>query len=157
MMNNATTERTALRRKTRVALSLAAFLLFHFLVSPVWCQNGATVIVTVAKSTPEFTRKSEGDVIELDDGRLLLVYMEFSGTGSDFAKTRLVAQESSDGGRTWGRHRVITETTPGDMNVYSPNLIRARQRNPASLHAAASRRLAAIILVNARRQHIPVG
>ncbi|MFN7770272.1 MAG: sialidase family protein, partial [Planctomycetaceae bacterium] len=62
-------------------------------------------IVTVARSTPEATRKGEGDVIELADGRLLLVYMEFSGTGSDFAKTRFVAQESADGGRTWARHR----------------------------------------------------
>ncbi|MFN9602193.1 MAG: exo-alpha-sialidase, partial [Planctomycetota bacterium] len=82
--------------------------------------------VTVAKSASDYTRKSEGDVIELADGRLLLVYMEFAGDGSDFAKTRLVAQESSDQGRSWGKHRVITETAPGDLNVYSPNLIRAR-------------------------------
>ncbi|HAC91608.1 MAG TPA: hypothetical protein DCF63_13410, partial [Planctomycetaceae bacterium] len=65
-------------------------------------------------------------MIELEDGRLLLVYMEFSGDGSDFAKTQLVAQESSDGGLTWQGHRVITETARGDMNVYSPNLIRAQ-------------------------------
>ncbi|MFN9437260.1 MAG: exo-alpha-sialidase, partial [Planctomycetota bacterium] len=86
----------------------------------------APKIVTVAKSASDYTRKSEGDVIELADGRLLLVYMEFAGDGSDFAKTRLVAQESSDQGRSWGKHRVITETAPGDLNVYSPNLIRAR-------------------------------
>ena len=99
-------------------------------------------IVTVASSTREYTRKGEGDVIELNDGRLLLVYMEFAGSGSDFAKTRFVAQESADG-RTWGRHRMITETKPGDLNVYSPNLIRAkdggillifmRQHKPGSL------------------------
>ena len=94
--------------------------------SPVNAPTGGKTIVTVAKSTPAFTRKSEGDLIELQDGRLLLVYMEFSGDGSDFAKTRLVAQESADGGRTWGQHRLITATTPGDMNVYSPNLIRAK-------------------------------
>ena len=35
-------------------------------------------------------------------------------------------QESSDGGLTWGGHRVITDTAPGDVNVYSPNLIRAQ-------------------------------
>jgi len=81
-------------------------------------------LVTVAASTPELPRKSEGDAIELTDGRLLLTYMEFGGDGSDFARTRLVAQESADGGLTWGRHRVITETAPGDVNVYSPNLIR---------------------------------
>ena len=82
-------------------------------------------VVTVAKHSHEYTRKSEGDVIELRDGRLLLVYMEFGGDGSDYARTRLVAQESADGGLTWGKHRVITETTPGDVNVYSPNLVRA--------------------------------
>ena len=82
-------------------------------------------IVTVAEHMAEYTRKGEGDVIELEDGRLLLVYMEFSGDGSDVAWTRLVAKESADGGFTWGRHRVLTETAPGDVNVYSPNLIRA--------------------------------
>jgi sialidase-1 len=81
-------------------------------------------IVTVACSTPEFTRKSEADVIELRDGRLFLAYMEFSGDGSDEARTRLVAQESSDGGLTWSGHRVLAVTDPGDMNVYSPNLVR---------------------------------
>lgn len=83
-------------------------------------------IATVAASTPEFTRNSEGDSIELNDGRLLLVYMEFAGTGSDFAQTRLVSKVSDDGGRTWNHHRVITETSPGDINVYSPNLIRGK-------------------------------
>lgn len=83
-------------------------------------------IATIAKSDAEYTRKSEGDVIELEDGRLLLVYMEFSGDGSDFAKTRLAVQESSDGGLSWSKHRVIAETAPGDLNVYSPSLIRSR-------------------------------
>ncbi len=82
-------------------------------------------VVTVAEHTPEYTRKGEGDVIELTDGRLLLVSMEFSGDGSDFAQTRLVAQQSADGGITWSGHLVVTETAPGDVNVYSPNLVRA--------------------------------
>ena len=82
-------------------------------------------IAIAAEHTPDYTRQSEGDVVELRDGRLLLVYMEFSGDGSDVAPTRLVARESADGGLTWERHRVLTETAPGDVNVYSPNLIRA--------------------------------
>lgn len=88
-------------------------------------REGTKTIATVAVSTPEFTRKGEGDVIELTDGRLMLVYMEFSGTGSDEAKTRFVSQESADRGKTWSGHRLIAETEPGDMNVYSPNLIRS--------------------------------
>ncbi|MDB5388553.1 MAG: hypothetical protein JWM11_4199, partial [Planctomycetaceae bacterium] len=105
--------------------------------------RGSRTIVTVAKHTRDYTRKSEGDVIELNDGRLFLVYMEFAGDGSDYARTRLVAQESPNGGLTWGQHRVVTETTTGDLNVYSPNLIRAkdggilllfmRQHRPGSL------------------------
>ena len=82
-------------------------------------------IVVAAEHTPEFTRKGEGDLIELIDGRLLLVYMEFSGDGSDLAPTRIVAVDSADGGLTWGNHRVLTTTAPGDLNVYSPNLVRA--------------------------------
>jgi len=83
-------------------------------------------IVTVAATDPVYMRKSEGDSIELRDGRLLLIYTEFTGDGSDRAKNRLAAKESADGGMSWGHHRVITTTAPGDMNVYSPNLIRAQ-------------------------------
>ncbi len=83
-------------------------------------------IVTVSRSTPELPRKGEADVIELTDGRLLLVSMEFGGDGSDFARTRLVAHESADGGLTWSGRRVVTETAAGDVNVYSPNLIHAK-------------------------------
>lgn len=86
--------------------------------------TGGKTIVTVSRSSQALPRKSEGDVVETSDGRLLLVSMEFGGDGSDFATTRLVAHESSDGGRTWAGHRVVAETAPGDVNVYSPNLIR---------------------------------
>lgn len=111
--------------------------------NPATTVNGTKHIVTASVSTPKLPRKSEGDVIELTDGRLLLVSMEFGGDGSDFATTRFVAHESRDVGRTWSPPRVITETVPGDLNVYSPNLIRAkdggilllfmRQHRPGSL------------------------
>ncbi|WP_127583027.1 sialidase family protein [Paenibacillus koleovorans] len=83
-------------------------------------------LVTVAESTAEYPRKSEGDVIELKDGRLLVIYMEFGGDGHDFAYTRLAVRESRDGGLTWEKHRTLAETSSGDVNVYSPNLIRAQ-------------------------------
>lgn len=82
-------------------------------------------IVTVAESTKDFTRKSEGDVIELKDGRIFIAYMEFSGDGSDYATTRIVRKISSDGGLIWQDHQVLYETFPGDVNIYSPNLIRS--------------------------------
>ncbi|MCX5662356.1 MAG: sialidase family protein [Planctomycetota bacterium] len=83
-------------------------------------------IVTAAPRNAQFTRMSEGDSIELKDGRLLLVYMEFSGDGSDIAKTRFAAIESADGGKTWGGHRVVAETGSDELNIFSPNLVRAQ-------------------------------
>ena len=50
MTNPATSERMMLYRKARVALSLAAFLLIHFLASSVWCGNDAAV---AAEPLPE--------------------------------------------------------------------------------------------------------
>ncbi|MEX2558629.1 MAG: sialidase family protein [Pirellulales bacterium] len=83
-------------------------------------------IVTVAEATDEHPRHSEGSAVELKDGSLLLVWQEFSpGSGdSDFFPSRLAARTSRDGGRTWGDHRVLVETRPGDVNVFSPNLLR---------------------------------
>ena len=121
----ATTDGTETRAVTNVPAGHCAM---HGYWQPVIERESRNIstIITVSKSTPELPRKSEGDVIELTDRRLLLVSMEFGGDGSDFATTRFVSHESSDGGRAWGRHRVITETLKGDLNVYSPNLIRAK-------------------------------
>lgn len=44
---------------------------------------GGKSVVTISASTPQLPRKGEGDVIELNDGRLLVVSMEFGGTGDD--------------------------------------------------------------------------
>lgn len=71
-------------------------------------------------------RISEGSALELRDGRLLMIYQEFEkGEGdSDFFPGRLVSRVSSDGGRTWGLHRVLVEPGAADINVYSPSLLR---------------------------------
>ena len=50
MTNPATSERMMLYRKARVALSLAAFLLIHFLAGSVWCGNDAAA---AAEPLPE--------------------------------------------------------------------------------------------------------
>ena len=51
---------------------------------------------------PENGRNSEGDFIQLKDGRLLLVYSKFVGTG-DHAPAELVGRYSSDRGEILGR------------------------------------------------------
>jgi predicted neuraminidase len=74
----------------------------------------------------ERPRNSEGDVIKLKHGRLLLAYSEFVGAdGSDFGAARISAKTSRDGGRSWSPPFVLMPNE-GKMNVMSPSLLRLR-------------------------------
>ena len=83
-------------------------------------------IVVVAAATEAYPRHSEPALLERRDGTLFMVWQEYLGSdrgGEDNAPSRLAAMTSPDGGRTWQDHRVLVERTPGDVNVYSPNLV----------------------------------
>ncbi|MFV1964988.1 MAG: exo-alpha-sialidase [Pirellulaceae bacterium] len=82
----------------------------------------------VFEATQPNPRYTEGSVIELADGSLLLAVTEFQGSGSDFAKARIVARTTSDGGRTWTAPRVLQENV-GAWNVMSVTL---RRLGPAN-------------------------
>jgi sialidase-1 len=84
-------------------------------------------IVTVAAATAEHPRHSEPAVIERRDGSLFMVWQEYLASGlggNDHAPSRLAAMTSADSGLTWGGHRVLVKSAPGDVNVYSPNLLK---------------------------------
>ncbi len=71
-------------------------------------------------------RNSEGDFIQLKDGRLMLVYSKFIGTG-DHATAELAGRYSSDGGRTWTAEDVqVIGLKPGEANLMSVSLLRLR-------------------------------
>ena len=81
----------------------------------------------ICPATPESPRHSEGDLIELRNGNLLLAWSEFAqGKAQDWAPARVSAKVSTDRGRTWGPTRVIAERDP-EFNHPTPNvsLIRA--------------------------------
>ncbi|MCK5369224.1 MAG: exo-alpha-sialidase, partial [Cyclobacteriaceae bacterium] len=46
-------------------------------------------------------RNSEGDFIQLKDGRILFVYTHFTGGTGDHASAYLAGRFSNDGGETW--------------------------------------------------------
>ena len=77
----------------------------------------------VAPYTDDFPRNSEGDVVELADGRLLLVWTEFYGGWEDHDAARICARTSVDGGATWGAKRVMQENI-GRLNAMSASLLR---------------------------------
>lgn len=77
----------------------------------------------VIEPTKEHPRNSEGDVIELKDGRLCLVYSRFSGGTRDHAAAEIVMRTSADDGKTWSDDRVLV-SGEGRMNVMSVSLLR---------------------------------
>jgi sialidase-1 len=77
----------------------------------------------VFEATEPNPRYTEGSLVELVDGSLLFAITEFHGSGSDFAKARIVARATRDDGRTWTAPRVLQENV-GGMNVMSVTLRR---------------------------------
>lgn len=70
-------------------------------------------------------RNSEGDFINLKDGRILFVYSHYYGTSSsDHATAYLAGRYSYDGGQTWSDNDEIIVKNEGGMNVMSVSLLR---------------------------------
>ena len=68
-------------------------------------------------------RNSEGDIIELKDGRLCLIYTRFTGGSGDYAEADLAMRISSDDGKSWSDDRIVVQR-PGGLNVMSVSLLR---------------------------------
>ncbi|MGY8716824.1 MAG: sialidase family protein, partial [Verrucomicrobiia bacterium] len=73
---------------------------------------------------PENPRNSEGDFIELKDGRVLFIYTHFTGGGSDHATAHLAQRISHDGGLSWTQDDEVVVPNEGDFNVMSVSLLR---------------------------------
>jgi len=73
---------------------------------------------------PGNPRNSEGDFIQLKDGRIMFAYSHFTGGGSDHAAGHLAARFSSDGGLTWTDQDIEIVKREGTFNVMSVSLLR---------------------------------
>jgi len=80
------------------------------------------VLLTI-EPTAEQPRNSEGDIIELRDGRLCLIYTRFTGGGADHSAADLAMRVSEDGGRSWSNDRIVVPRE-GGQNVMSVSLLR---------------------------------
>ncbi len=70
-------------------------------------------------------RNSEGDFIQLKDGRILFVYSHYYGaSSSDHATAYLAGRYSSDQGKSWTDEDVEILPNEGGMNVMSVSLLR---------------------------------
>lgn len=100
---------------------LITVLILSVLPTLVLCGEIETLlIIEPGKGNP---RNSEGDIIELKDGRLCLVYTRFTGGSGDHAAADLAMRISGDGGKSWCDD-VIVVHRPGGLNVMSVSLLR---------------------------------
>ncbi len=74
--------------------------------------------------TPCNPRNSEGAILELADGRLMLAYSRFTGGAWDDDSADIAARFSYDRGKTWDAHDVILIPNEGEENIMSVSLLR---------------------------------
>ncbi len=99
---------------------LITVLILSVLSTLVLCGEIETLLVIEpGKGNP---RNSEGDIIELKDGRLCLVYTRFTGGSGDHAAADLAMRISGDEGVSWSDDRIVVQR-PGGLNVMSVSLL----------------------------------
>ncbi len=69
-------------------------------------------------------RNSEGDFIQLKDGRILFIYTHFTAGTGDHASAYLAGRYSEDGGLTWTEKDALILHNEGNMNIMSVSLLR---------------------------------
>jgi neutral ceramidase len=84
-------------------------------------QASTALLLSPGEGNP---RNSEGDFIQLNDGRMLFVYTRFASGGSDHDSAELVCRESSDEGETWSAANTPVIANEGGLNVMSVSLLR---------------------------------
>ena len=77
------------------------------------------------------SRNSEGDFIELADGRLLFIYTHFTDGAGDHAPAFLAARVSHDQGKTWSDEDNVIVQGKGAKNVMSVSLLRLQNNEIA--------------------------
>ncbi len=82
-------------------------------------------IVTVSPCSDSRPRSDSSSLVELADGRLLIVYHGYRAGpegGGDFGDAAIFIRESADGGATWSGERLLLDVDPGDVNAMNPSL-----------------------------------
>lgn len=111
-------------------ISIITFTFFSLSCSTGRGEKGDTSISepkTVLKLPPSENnpRNSEGDFVNLKDGRILFVYSRYTGdSSSDHAPAFLAGRYSDDGGETWTLEDEMIVSNEGEMNVMSVSLLR---------------------------------
>ena len=89
-------------------------------------QEGLESLLVIEPSKTH-GRHSEGDIVELTDGALALVYTRFGARSGDSGAADIVIKISHDDGKTWSDDRILIPNE-GKMNVMSVSILRLKSR-----------------------------
>jgi len=73
---------------------------------------------------PANPRNSEGDFVQLKDGRILFAYTHFTGDAGDDGTAHIAGRFSADGGKTWSPEDTLILPNEGKQNTMSVSLLR---------------------------------
>ena len=123
----------------KYSLFVIPVLLFVFACSNGTKKNNEVVepqmVLRLAPSEGN-PRNSEGDFVNLKDGRILYIYSHFHGdSSSDYAPASLAARFSSDGGKTWTKEDEMIVPNEAGLNVMSVSLLRLENEDIALFYA----------------------
>ena len=106
-----------------------------YLGEPLLTQKDGIMRLVLLPPKPGHPRNSEGDTIQLRDGRILLIYTHFVGGQShDHASAYFAGRFSSDGGKTWTDKDTMVMANEGKMNIMSVSLLRLHDERIAMFY-----------------------
>lgn len=75
---------------------------------------------------PGNARNSEGDFIQLKDGKILFIYSHYLKSAHDDGAAYLASRASTDSGKTWTQKDEIVVPLKGELNLMSVTLLRLK-------------------------------
>ena len=107
----------------RTGISWLITIVIILAIWPGLAVNAAMEPLLVIEPGKDNPRNSEGDIIELKDGRLCLIYTRFTGGSGDHATADLAMRISKDNGLNWSNDKIVVRRM-GGLNVMSVSLLR---------------------------------
>jgi len=89
---------------------------------------------------PENPRNSEGDFINLYNGKILFAYTKFSESSNDNAPAKIMGRYSYDEGKTWTKKDQIIVEDEGQENVMSVSFLRMQNGDIAFVYGRKNSR-----------------
>ncbi|MDT8302513.1 MAG: exo-alpha-sialidase [Sedimentisphaerales bacterium] len=109
----------------RIGINCLITIVIILAICPDPAANAAMESLLVIEPGKDNPRNSEGDIIELKDGRLCLIYTRFTGGSGDHATADLAMRISKDNGLNWSNDKIVVRRM-GGLNVMSVSLLRLK-------------------------------